>query len=64
MSIGTDHAIHPNVGGVGFLEWHQIDVAREAGRIATRRALPQIVELMQGEGGAATRGSRVHWGRR
>lgn len=44
----ADLAIHPNVGGVGFLEWHQIDVARAAGRIATRQALPQIMELVNG----------------
>ena len=44
----ADLAIHPNIGGVGFLEWHQIDVAREAGRIATREALPQIMELVEG----------------
>jgi hypothetical protein len=34
----ADLAIHPNVSGVGFLEWHQNDVAPEAGRIATREA--------------------------
>jgi NTE family protein len=45
----ADLVIHPNVGGVGFLEWHQIDVAREAGRIATRQALPQIMELVESQ---------------
>ena len=43
----ADLAIHPDTGGVGFLEWHQIDAAREAGRIATREALPRIMELVQ-----------------
>ena len=43
----ADLAIHPDTGGVGFLEWHQIDVAREAGRIATREALPRIMELVR-----------------
>jgi NTE family protein len=43
----ADLAIQPDVNGVGLLEWHQIDRAREAGRIATREALPQIVALAQ-----------------
>lgn len=47
MLTQVDVAIHPDVGGVGFLEWHQIDVAREAGRLATREALPQILELLR-----------------
>ena len=42
----ADLAIHPDTCGVGFLEWHQIDAAREAGRIATREALPQILALL------------------
>jgi NTE family protein len=47
MLARVDVAIHPDTGGVGFLEWHQIDVAREAGRIATREALPRIMEVAQ-----------------
>ncbi len=47
----ADLAIHPEVSGVGFLEWHQIDAAREAGRIATREALPQIMQVVE-RGGA------------
>ncbi|MGH3563462.1 MAG: patatin-like phospholipase family protein, partial [Mycobacterium sp.] len=43
----ADVAIRPDVGDVGFLEWYQIDRAREAGRIATREALPQIMALVQ-----------------
>jgi predicted acylesterase/phospholipase RssA len=56
MTIGSGRAsvallaqanlvIQPNVHDVGFLEFHQIDRAREAGRIATRAALPQIMAL-------------------
>ena len=34
----ADLAIHPNIGGVGFLEWHQIDVAvRQAGSQLVKR---------------------------
>ena len=40
-------AIQPDSSDVGFLEWHQIDRAREAGRIATREVLPQIMALVQ-----------------
>ncbi len=43
----ADLAIHPDTSSIGFLEWHQIDRAREAGRIATREALPRIMELIQ-----------------
>jgi NTE family protein len=43
----ADLAIHPDTSSIGFLEWHQIDRAREAGRIATREALPRILELVQ-----------------
>ncbi|OBH50472.1 MFS transporter [Mycobacterium sp. E2479] len=44
----ADLAIHPDTSSIGFLEWHQIDRAREAGRIATREALPRIMEVAQG----------------
>jgi predicted acylesterase/phospholipase RssA len=43
----ADLAIHPDTSSIGFLEWHQIDRAREAGRIATREALPRILEVVQ-----------------
>jgi predicted acylesterase/phospholipase RssA len=37
--------IQPDTSSVGLLEFHQIDRAREAGRIAARAALAQIREL-------------------
>jgi predicted acylesterase/phospholipase RssA len=43
----ADVAIKPDASDVGFLEWHQIDRAREAGRIATRKAFPQIMALVR-----------------
>ena len=43
----ADLAIHPDTSSIGFLEWHQIDRAREEGRIATREALPRILEVVQ-----------------
>jgi NTE family protein len=43
----ADLAIHADTSSIGFLEWHQIDRAREIGRVATREALPQIMELVQ-----------------
>lgn len=44
----ADLVIKPNPIGVGLMEYHQIDRAREAGRIAAREALPQIMELVHG----------------
>lgn len=44
----ADLVIKPNLIGVGLMEYHQIDRAREAGRIAAREALPQIMELVHG----------------
>lgn len=44
----ADVAIHVDTSSIGFLEWHQIDRAREIGRIATREALPQIMEMVRG----------------
>ena len=41
-SEATRHAdlvIRPQAGGVGLLEFHQLDAAREAGRVAAREAL-------------------------
>jgi predicted acylesterase/phospholipase RssA len=43
----ADAVIRPSTRGVGLLEFHQIDQAREAGRIATRDALPQIMAVLQ-----------------
>jgi NTE family protein len=43
----ADIAIHVDTSSIGFLEWHQIDRAREVGRIAAREALPKIIELVQ-----------------
>ena len=43
----ADLAIRVDTSSIGFLEWHQIDRAREVGRIATREALPRITELVQ-----------------
>ena len=42
----ADVVIRPNTRGVGLLEFHQIDQARDAGRTATREALPHILELL------------------
>jgi NTE family protein len=42
----ADVVIRPDTRGVGLLEFHQIDHAREAGRTATRQALPQILALL------------------
>jgi predicted acylesterase/phospholipase RssA len=44
----ADIVIHPDTTNIGFLEWHQIDAAREAGRMATRKALPRIMEVVAG----------------
>lgn len=41
----ADIVIRPSTRGVGLLEFHQIDQAREAGRAAAREALPQILAL-------------------
>ena len=43
----ADVVIRPSTRGVGLLEFHQIDQAREAGRAAAREALPQIMTLLQ-----------------
>jgi NTE family protein len=44
----ADVVIRPDTRGVGLLEFHQIDQAREAGRTATREVLPQIVARLHG----------------
>ena len=46
MLARADVAIHPDTSSIGFLEWHQIDRAREAGRIAAREALPRVMEVV------------------
>jgi hypothetical protein len=43
----ADLAIHADTSSIGFLEWHQIDRAREIGQIAARDALPKIMELVR-----------------
>jgi NTE family protein len=41
----ADVVITPRTSDVGFLEWHQLDVLREAGRQAANQAMPAILEL-------------------
>lgn len=41
----ADVVIRPSTRGVGLLEFHQIDQARESGRAAAREALPDILAL-------------------
>lgn len=41
----ADLVITPQTSDVGFLEWHQIDVLRDAGRRAAIEAMPAILEL-------------------
>jgi NTE family protein len=43
----ADVVIRPDTRGVGLLEFHQIDHARDAGRLAAREALPQIIAQLQ-----------------
>ncbi|MGC2567246.1 MAG: hypothetical protein WA488_16350, partial [Mycobacterium sp.] len=43
----ADLAIQADTSSIGFLEWHQIDRAREIGRIAAREAMPQIMDLVR-----------------
>jgi NTE family protein len=43
----ADVVIQPDTSDVGFLEFHQIDRAREAGRLAARAAMPQIMSVVQ-----------------
>jgi NTE family protein len=40
--LHADLTIKPRAEGVGLLEFHQIDVAREAGRVAARDALERV----------------------
>jgi NTE family protein len=42
----ADVVIRPQADAVGLLEWHQIDVVREAGRQAALAALPKIKQLL------------------
>lgn len=42
----ADVAVRPDTRGVGLLEFGQIDRAREAGRAATREAMPQIIAVL------------------
>jgi NTE family protein len=43
----ADLAIQADTSSIGFLEWHQIDRAREIGRIAALEAMPQIMDLVR-----------------
>ena len=43
----ADVVLRPDPGGVGLLEFHQIDPMREAGRAAARAALPEIAALVR-----------------
>jgi NTE family protein len=46
----ADIVITPKTGSVGMLEWHQIDVLREAGRQAAIEAMPAILAVVQAGG--------------
>jgi predicted acylesterase/phospholipase RssA len=46
----ADVVITPRTSDVGFLEWHQIDVLREAGRQAAIEAMPTILAVVQAGG--------------
>jgi NTE family protein len=48
----ADVVVTPKTGDVGLLEWHQIDVLREAGRQAAIEAMPAILTVVKA-GGAA-----------
>ncbi|MCV7077369.1 MFS transporter [Mycobacterium szulgai] len=43
----ADVVITPDTSGIGFVEFHQIDRAREAGRMAARAVMPQISALLR-----------------
>jgi len=49
----ADVVITPRTGDVGFLEWHQIDVLREAGRRAAAEAMPAIFAMLEDGAGQA-----------
>jgi NTE family protein len=56
----ADMTIPVRVSGVGLLEFHQIDAARDAGRRAALAALDDAPEwLLRGGGGAAVSGRRT-----
>jgi NTE family protein len=42
----ADWTITPRNDGVGLLEFHQLDQAREAGRVAARQALKDVPESL------------------
>ncbi len=42
----ADLLIQPRTPGIGLLEFHQLDAAREAGRIAAREALEQLPDAL------------------
>ena len=45
--------IKPRAEGVGLLEFHQLDTAREAGRIAARHALEHASASLVADPGSA-----------
>nr|WP_188112826.1 hypothetical protein [Mycobacterium simiae] len=47
--LGGEAIVTPGTSAIGLLEYHQVDRAREAGRMATREVLPQITELHTAE---------------
>ncbi|WP_408632330.1 MFS transporter [Mycobacterium basiliense] len=49
--------IRPDTRAVGLLEFHQIDAAREAGRLAARAALPRIISLLGSAAPGITNGA-------
>jgi len=44
----ADLVIKPRAPGVGLLEFHQLDAAREAGRVAAREALQNAPPALRG----------------
>lgn len=51
----VDVVITPRTGDVGFMEWHQIDALRDAGRRAAAAALPAVLALGRGSNPAEQR---------
>ena len=45
----ADVVIRPKADAVGLLEWHEIDVVRQAGREAALAALPKLRRLVESD---------------
>ncbi|MBK5306630.1 MAG: DHA2 family efflux MFS transporter permease subunit [Frankiaceae bacterium] len=56
----ADVVISPSSEGVGLLEWHQIDRAREAGRRAAAQAMPAIEAALAAAPAAASANGARH----